>query len=109
MFQYLGAFRFGRSEPIDGKSPVVMLTNLVDPSAPGQETLEKFLGRELKTRYLNPKWVDAMVDEGYAGARFTIKWFLIFGAGRPHYRNRLAITTGIKSMILMSWINIDWI
>ena len=39
----------------------------------------------------------------------SIKWFLIFGAGRPHYRNRLAITTGIKSMILMSWINIDWI
>lgn len=72
MFQYLGATGLA-VRTIDGKSPVVMLTNLVDPSAPGQETLEKFLGRELKTRYLNPKWVDAMVDEGYAGARFINK------------------------------------
>lgn len=72
MFQYLGATGLA-VRTIDGKSPVVMLTNLVDPSAPGQETLEKFLGRELKTRYLNPKWVDAMVDEGYVGARFINK------------------------------------
>ena len=43
------------------------------------------------------------------GTILTFAGFLIFGAGRPHYRNRLAITTGIKSMILMSWINIDWI
>ena len=45
MFQYLGATGLA-VRTIDGKSPVVMLTNLVDPSAPGQETLEKFLGRE---------------------------------------------------------------
>lgn len=72
MFQYLGATGLA-VRTLDGKSPMVMLTNLVDPSVPGQETLEKFLGRELKTRYLNPKWVDAMVDEGYAGARFINK------------------------------------
>ncbi len=72
MFQFLGATGLA-VRTIDGTSPVVMLTNLVDPSAPGQETLEKFLGRELKTRYLNPKWVNAMVDEGYAGARFINK------------------------------------
>lgn len=46
---------------------------MIDPTAPNQETLEKFLGRELKTRYLNPKWVDEMVNEGYAGARFINK------------------------------------
>lgn len=72
MFQFLGATGLA-VRAIDGTSPAVMLTNLVDPSAPGQESLEKFLGRELKTRYLNPKWIDAMVDEGYAGARFINK------------------------------------
>lgn len=72
MFQFLGATGLA-VRTIDGTSPMVMLTNLVERSAPGQETLEKFLGRELKTRYLNPKWVDAMVNEGYAGARFINK------------------------------------
>lgn len=72
MFQFLGATGLS-VRVIDGKSPVVMLTNLVDTEAPCQETLEKFLGRELKTRYLNPKWIDAMINEGYAGARFINK------------------------------------
>lgn len=72
MFQYLGATAMA-IRTLDGKSPTVMLTNMIDPTAPNQETLEKFLGRELKTRYLNPKWVDQMVNEGYAGARFINK------------------------------------
>jgi len=72
MFQYLGATGLA-VRTLDGKSPTVMLTNLVDPKAPGQERLEKFLGRELKSRYLNPKWIDEMVNEGYAGARFINK------------------------------------
>jgi cobaltochelatase CobN len=72
VFQYLGATGMA-IRTLDGKSPTVMLTNLIDPSAPSQESVEKFLGREMKTRYLNPKWVDAMVNEGYAGARFINK------------------------------------
>lgn len=72
MFQYLGATGLA-IRTIDGKSPTVILTNLIDPQAPAQESLEKFLGRELKTRYLNPKWIDAMVNEGYSGARFINK------------------------------------
>lgn len=72
MFQYLGATGMA-IRTLDGKSPTVMLTNLSDPAAPSQETLDKFLGRELKTRYLNPKWIDEMVNEGYAGARFINK------------------------------------
>src|SRR5690606_643856 len=37
------------------------------------ETLEKYMGRELRSRYLNPEWIEAMLQEGYAGARFINK------------------------------------
>ena len=33
-------------------------------------TLDRFMGRELRARYLNPKWIEAMLQQGYAGARF---------------------------------------
>jgi len=44
-----------------------------NPRQPKQETLEKFMGREMRTRYLNPEWIKAMMKEGYAGARFVDK------------------------------------
>lgn len=72
MFQFLGATALA-VRVIDGYTPEVVVTNLIDPLASRQETLEKFLGRELKSRYLNPQWVDAMLNEGYAGARFVNK------------------------------------
>ena len=31
------------------------------------------MGREMRTRYLNPEWIKAMQKEGYAGARFMNK------------------------------------
>ena len=40
---------------------------------PKQETLEKVMGREMRSRYLNPEWIKAMMGEGYAGARFVDK------------------------------------
>jgi cobaltochelatase CobN len=32
--------------------------------------LERYMGQELQSRYLNPRWADSMLREGYAGARF---------------------------------------
>ena len=34
----------------------------------------KTIGRELRTRYLNPKWVEGMKEEDYAGAREMAKF-----------------------------------
>ncbi len=56
---------------IDGKSPEMFITNLTDPRKPVQETLEKYMGREMRTRYLNPSWIKEMMAEGYAGAKFV--------------------------------------
>src|SRR5690606_12644350 len=48
----------------------VMISNLADPGNSRQETLERFMGREMRSRYLNPEWISAMQEEGYAGAKF---------------------------------------
>ncbi len=69
-FQYLGGAAMA-IRAVDGSSPEVVVTNLSDPNALRQESLDKFLGRELNTRYLNPKWITEMLDEGYAGARMV--------------------------------------
>lgn len=71
-FQYLGGTAMA-IRAIDGKTPEVYITNMSNPKMPKQETLEKFMGREMRTRYLNPEWIKAMMKEGYAGARFIDK------------------------------------
>ncbi|PRD56999.1 cobaltochelatase subunit CobN [Sphingobacterium gobiense] len=67
-FQYLGGMTLA-IKTLDGTEPDVMVSNLTDPSAMRQESLDKFIGREMNTRYLNPSWIENMLDEGYAGAR----------------------------------------
>ena len=71
-FQYLGATAMA-IRTLDGKTPEVYVTNLTNPKAPNQETLEKVMGREMRSRYLNPEWIKAMMKEGYGGARFIDK------------------------------------
>jgi len=56
---------------IDGQTPKTLVTDLSDPRQGNTVSLERFLGQELRARYLNPEWIDAMLDEGYAGARFV--------------------------------------
>jgi len=54
---------------IDGKTPEVYLSNLAVPNASKMEALDKYMGREMRTRYFNPAWIKAMQKEGYAGAK----------------------------------------
>ncbi|MEW6386372.1 MAG: cobaltochelatase subunit CobN [Thermodesulfobacteriota bacterium] len=71
-FQYLGGTAL-TIRSLDGKTPEIYVTNLSNPTRPRQETLEKVMGREMRSRYLNPAWIKAMMQEGYAGARFIDK------------------------------------
>lgn len=59
---------------LDGHSPQIMVTNLMNPTKPEMSTLEKTMGLEMRSRYLNPKWIDGMKKEGYAGAREMDKY-----------------------------------
>lgn len=69
-YQYLGGTAMAIRQ-VNGRTPEVLVTNMSNPRRPQTETLEKYMGRELRARYLNPKWIEKMLAEGYAGARFA--------------------------------------
>jgi cobaltochelatase CobN len=69
-YQYLGGTAMAVRQ-VNGATPEVLVTNMANPRDIRTETLEKYMGREMRARYLNPKWIDAMFREGYAGARFV--------------------------------------
>jgi len=71
-FQFLGGTALA-IRSLDGKTPEVYVTNLVNPRLPKQETLERVMGREMRSRYLSPAWIKSMMKEGYGGARFIDK------------------------------------
>lgn len=68
-FQYLGGTALA-IRSVDGKTPEVMVSDLSNPRRPRHATLDSYMGQELQSRYLNPRWADGMLREGYAGARF---------------------------------------
>jgi cobaltochelatase CobN len=68
MFQYLGALSMAvRLE--SGKTPETLITQQQKPGQVKVEDMAKTLGREMRSRYLNPKWIEGMKKEDYAGAR----------------------------------------
>lgn len=70
VYQWLGATSMAVRQ-VNGRAPETLILNLADTKAGRHETLDAFMGRELRTRYTNPEWVKAMLKEGYAGARFV--------------------------------------
>jgi cobaltochelatase CobN len=68
-FQYLGGTAMA-IRSVDGKTPEVMVSDLSNPRKPGHKTLEQYMGQEMQARYLNPRWADSMLKEGYSGARY---------------------------------------
>ena len=67
-YQYLGGTAMAVRE-VNGKSAETLVTDLSNPKAGETVTLERYMGREMRARYLNPKWIEAMLNEGYSGAR----------------------------------------
>ncbi len=54
---------------VGGEYPNVVLSIQEDPDKAHIEDIERTLGKELRARYLNPKWIEGMKKEDYAGAR----------------------------------------
>jgi cobaltochelatase CobN len=46
------------------------VSDLSNPRRAGHKTLNQYMGQEMQSRYLNPRWADKMLAEGYSGARF---------------------------------------
>ncbi|VVS95642.1 cobaltochelatase subunit CobN [Desulfoluna spongiiphila] len=68
VFQYLGGLSLA-VEKETGTRPDVVLTRQGRPDTVTVEGIDKTIGRELRSRYINPKWIAAMKTEDYAGAR----------------------------------------
>ena len=68
-FQYLGGAALA-VRSVDGRSPELQVSDLSNPRRPRQVSLDRYMGEEMQARYLNPRWADRMLDEGYSGARF---------------------------------------
>jgi len=68
MFQYLGGLAMAvRHEA--GQSPETLITNQQKAGQVTVEDMGRTLDREMRSRYLNPKWIEGMKKEDYAGAR----------------------------------------
>jgi len=68
-FQYLGGTALA-IRSVDGRTPEVLVSDLSNPRRAGHKTLNQYMGQEMQSRYLNPRWADKMLAEGYSGARF---------------------------------------
>jgi len=68
MFQYLGGLNLAVKRE-SGKAPDTFVSMNRIPGRIEVEEIARTLGRELRVRYLNPKWIEGMKKEDYAGAR----------------------------------------
>jgi len=53
---------------LKGEAPAVYHSDHSNPSAPKIRTLKEELNRVVRSRLLNPKWINAMQEHGYKGA-----------------------------------------
>ncbi|MBE9546804.1 MAG: cobaltochelatase subunit CobN [Proteobacteria bacterium] len=68
VFQFLGGLSLAVKKE-SGKTPDTLITMQRIPDRVVVEDIAKTIGRELRTRYLNPEWIEGMKKEKYAGAR----------------------------------------
>ena len=68
MFMYLGGLSMAIRN-LSGEAPQTLIANQRTLGDVKMEGLQQFIGREMRSRYLNPKWIEGMKKENYAGAR----------------------------------------
>ncbi len=67
MYQYLGGLSLAVKRE-SGKTPHTFIADQRNPGRVAVEDLSRALGREMRARYLNPRWIEGMKKENYAGA-----------------------------------------
>jgi len=71
------------AEHLSGKQPVVYHNDLSRPERPVVRTLEDEIGRVVRARVVNPKWIDGVMRHGYKGAfeiAATVDFMFAFAA-----------------------------
>nr|WP_240194891.1 cobaltochelatase subunit CobN [Desulfobulbus rhabdoformis] len=67
-FQYLGGMSLAVKN-VRGEAPYTLVTMHRKKNELIVEDVAKTVGREMRTRYLNPQWIEGMKGDNYAGAR----------------------------------------
>ncbi|MDR0355578.1 MAG: cobaltochelatase subunit CobN [Deltaproteobacteria bacterium] len=67
VFMFLGGLS-SAIESLDGESPALFLADQRSQGQVQMTPLAQFLGQEVRSRYLNSKWIEGMMAEKYAGA-----------------------------------------
>ncbi|MER2176382.1 MAG: cobaltochelatase subunit CobN [Stenotrophomonas maltophilia] len=70
-FEYLGGLALAVRH-LDGSTPSLLISDLRE-ARPRTTTATRFLADELRTGVLNPAWISAMKQEGYAGTLAVLK------------------------------------
>lgn len=70
-FEYLGGLSLAVRR-LDGSSPALYVADLRQPQ-PRTTTTARFIADELRSNALNPQWIGAMQQEGYAGTLEVLK------------------------------------
>jgi len=68
VFQYLGGLSLAVKR-VSGEYPDVLISRQEDRRKLRIEDIERTIGEELRARYINPRWIEGMKKENYAGAR----------------------------------------
>ena len=67
-FMYLGGMSLAVKN-VKGEAPDTMVTLHRKKDELQVEDVAKTIGREMRTRYLNPQWIEGMKKDNYGGAR----------------------------------------
>jgi len=67
MYQYLGGLSMAVKQE-SGSTPTTLITDQRTPGRLAVEDVARTLGREMRVRYVNPRWIEGMKKENYAGA-----------------------------------------
>jgi cobaltochelatase CobN len=67
-FMYLGGMSLAVKN-VRGQAPDTLVTMHRKKDELGVEDVAKTIGREMRTRYLNPQWIEGMKRDNYGGAR----------------------------------------
>ncbi|CAH2212463.1 cobaltochelatase subunit CobN [Tepidibacter aestuarii] len=65
--QYLGGLNLA-AKVASGKDVQSYIVNTRKAGEPEVQTLSEFISTELRTRILNPKWIEGMLKEGFSGS-----------------------------------------
>lgn len=68
VYSYLGGLSLAVKK-LSGEAPEAVISRQEDSKNIHVENIERTIGEELRTRYLNPKWIEGAKKEKYAGAR----------------------------------------